>query len=124
MSRVIDTTLLYALFDVRDAHHADARAAFSDPERTLLDPVILMEWLQLVRHRNGRRASLDALEDLQRLPNVAMAIPSHPDAVARIMHNHGRLSWQDACCLATAQAAGARLLTADAQQQRVWAAMS
>lgn len=64
----VDTSWLVALFDEDDEHHAKAWKDAKEPGALLLNPVILIEFLEVARRRGGRAASLQALADVERMP--------------------------------------------------------
>lgn len=65
-----DTSAIYALFDVDDARHPQARAAFEHAEPVLIPHEILVESMALLVRRLGFAAAAEAGLQLRGLPHV------------------------------------------------------
>jgi len=114
VTRVADTSVLYALLSRDDAHHEKAREDVSDPEPIVVPTEILVETVDLVSYRFGKEAGPRALEGLLSLPHVRVAEKVHIDAVQRVYAEaKGRLSLADAFVVQTCRALGARPLSYD-----------
>lgn len=115
MTRVADTSVLYALVDGDDDHHGAAREALADPDPVLVPTEILVETHWTVGRRLGSDAARAALEDLLATPHVAVADPVHFEAVWRVFDEaDGALSLADAFVVQTCRALGAEPLAFDA----------
>jgi predicted nucleic acid-binding protein len=90
------------------------------PEPILIDPIVLAEFLDLVRRRWGLDASRRAMADLLQIPTVRVTTAPKPAAVARVMERHGGLSWFDAAAICTGLNEGARLRTFDSRQAKAF----
>lgn len=114
MTRVGDTSALYALFDADDAHHEDAKAALEDPEPIDVPTEVLVETIDLVEYRSTSETARAALAWLLDRPNVRIADPVHVPAV-RDLHAEagGALSLADAFVVQTCRALGADALAFD-----------
>ena len=119
----VDSSWLYAFFDAADAHHGAARAEASAPGAWLVNPVALVETLDLVRHRTGRATSVRFYETLLGMGQVHLVGAPKPAVMARLMAQHGGISWQDASVLATALDEGADLRTFDKDQRKAFEAL-
>lgn len=120
----VDTSWLYALFDADDKHHGRVLAEVSVAGPLLVNPVILVEFLDLVRRRGGRVASIQAYEDMLRLTHLRFTSAPKPAGVARVMGRPGGLTWMDATAVATALDEGSGLRTFDAAQRTAFEALA
>lgn len=114
--RVADTSALYALFSVTDAHHARARVAFEDPEPIQVPPEILSETLALLQFRHSFGAARKAGAFLRSLPHVAVEPPSSQIIDASwttFIEAAGKLSYPDATVVSWCLALGARAIAFD-----------
>ena len=114
---VVDASVLIALLDAGDAHHANARsiAAAHASEGFLIHPVTLAEVLVgAVRNGRGtqRVSELTAMGVLAAEPD-----PTEPLFLAELRVNTG-LPLPDCCVLSTALSVGASIATFDARLGR------
>lgn len=124
MSRVFDTSVLYAAFHREDVNHARARtdlAAFA-PWRVPL--AVLTEFLNLVAFRFGAKAARSALGDLKGAGLLEIVQPQEPAAVDRIWDSDTRLSYADAVGIQEALQSGVPLLTYDHVQDKAYRALT
>lgn len=121
MTRVGDTSALYALFDEDDDFHPPAKAALEDPEPIAVPTEILVETVDLVAYRSTERLARRGLGWLLDRPNVRIADPVHMPAVREVHRDaDGELSLADAFVIQTCRALGADPLAFDeAIRQRV-----
>lgn len=114
MTRVADTSALYALFSEGDAHHERARTDMQDPEPVVVPTEILVETLGLIGVRHGPKAAFRALRDLLAIRHLAVAERVHFGAVRAVYEAHdGRLSLADAFVIQTCRVLAARPLAYD-----------
>lgn len=119
----LDSSWLFAFFDREDDHHAQARREASDPRAMLLNPTILIETLDLVRHRADRETSATVARAIAAVPNIRLvANPKLPRLIA-LMEKRGGMSWHDATAIATALDEGADLRTFDRDQRKAFEAL-
>lgn len=98
---LLDTSALYALASVEDAHHEDARAALraieTSGEELLVHTYVLLETFALVHRRHGLPAAVRISRDTAALPTVVVDRPLHDRAIERLRRTRrGRLSLVDA----------------------------
>jgi predicted nucleic acid-binding protein len=120
----VDTSWLFALLNVEDAHHLRARKEAQDPGTLLVNPTALVETLDLVWGREGREGSLAAYRAILMLPQLQLMESPKGAAMARWIEKFGRLSWADASVLCTAQTEGAGLRSFDDRQRKAFAALA
>lgn len=113
MVRVADSSALYAALVREDAHHADAREALAEPEPIVVPTEILVETINLLDLRVGRRAGREALASLMSLPHLSLADKVQFEAVRRIYDGNPGLSLADAFVVQTCRAMGAPPLSYD-----------
>lgn len=114
MTRVADTSALYALLAKGDQNHDRAVDAVCDPEPILVPSTILAETIDLVKYRYGVIPGLQAMEDLMSLPHLAVADDVPFEGVrAEYERVGGRLSVADAIVVQTCRALGAKPLAYD-----------
>lgn len=130
---VVDTSLLYALFDAKDKWHKDAKRALEEHRPVLVPPGILQETLDLLRYRHGAKVAVAALQWLAKADQVVLE-PRHGDASFAIVLNEYNtttkavdggfdaqaLSIADAWCIAYAIANETPLLTKDTNQEKAF----
>lgn len=111
---VADTSLLFALFDAADAHHAKARAEAARQRSFVVPSEILVETLAIFRVRRGREASLQVLRALRSMPHARVAA-TKPAVVERAVAavGEGPLSYQDWIVVHTCRASGGQPWTFD-----------
>lgn len=119
----VDTSWIVALFDPLDEHHAAAWKEAQKPDSLAVNPVIIVEFLEVVRRKAGRAMSVQALEDLGKLPHLRLASAPKVGPLARAFEKGG-ISWQDASAICTALDEGAGLRTFDANQRKAFKAMA
>lgn len=120
MMRVVDTSLLYALFNRSDIHHQEAQDAFRQPAPIGVPASVLQETLDLVRFRHGKQSAVHAYEDLLSLAHVRFLQPPAGTAVSKLWAEEDPLSHADAGAIVTAWSEDADLLTKDAKQRAVF----
>jgi predicted nucleic acid-binding protein len=81
LTRVVDTSTLYTLFDEDDAHHEKAREHLADPEPIQVPRAVLAETIDLVEYQTDHRQASRVLDWLLGRPNVTVAEPVHVPAV-------------------------------------------
>lgn len=119
----VDTSWLFALFDEDDVHHSKARKEAEQPGRLLVNPIVLVEMLDLVKARAGRKTSLEVHDALVRMSQVQLVEAPRGSTFVRVMEA-GHDSWHDASAIATALDEGAGLRTFDAAQKKTFAALA
>lgn len=121
---VVDSSLLFALFNAADEWHEDAKRAIGGPDPVLVPPGILQETLDLVRLRQGPRAANQALAWLQAQQPILLST-SRSDAsfsaATKAAPRHPKLSFADVWCVAHAHEHELGLLTKDKDQKRAFA---
>jgi predicted nucleic acid-binding protein len=120
----VDTSWLFGFLDQKDLHHQKARREAEERGLLLLNPITLVETLELVQWRAGREGSIAALRAILMIPQLRLMEAPKAAAMARWVERHGRLSWADASVLCTAQSEGAGLRTFDANQRKAFAALA
>ena len=114
MTRVADTSALYALFSDVDRFHRRAVSNVGDPDPLLIPTEILVETIDLLAYRFGSAAGRSALASLLRLPHVSVAERVELPPVRRIYERaRGRLSLADCFVIQTCVALGADPLAYD-----------
>lgn len=115
MTRVADTSVLYAFFDADDVHHDAAVSDLGDPEPIVVPTEVLAETIDLVVDRALHEVASAALEDLLALPHVSvMGERVHVSAVQDIYQDAGgALSLTDAFVVQACRVLGARPLAYD-----------
>lgn len=114
MTRVADTSFLYAFFVLKDAHHDDAVAAMSSAEPIVVPTEILAETIDLLAWRFDHRAALQSLDDLRTLEHVRFGEAANVDAVRNLYAEHaGKLSLEDCYVVQICRVLGAKPLTFD-----------
>ncbi len=118
MTWVADTSWLYALVDDRDPHHLQARSKARQPEPVEVPETILAETLDLIRYRQGKQASKDALRGFERLPHFVLGAPIRLEEVAAVWRAEEALSFADSTAVAAALSRGRGLASFDRRQIR------
>lgn len=119
MTRVADTSVLYAVFDDADAHASRARSDLALPEPIAVPTEILVETTDLLDRRCGRKAAEAALAALLSLPHVRVADQVEIEAVKAIhAASRGKLSLADSIVVQTCRVLGAAPLAYDADISR------
>ncbi len=120
MTRIADTSVLYALFDASDKWHKQARQDVARPEPMVVPREILAETMDLILRKGGHDAALRAFASL-----VALPVTRIPEETARLeaVRNHfaeanGKLSWADSVVVEFARARAAGLLSYDKEIHR------
>lgn len=130
----IDTSLLYALFNVRDQWHGQAKRSVEDHRPLLVPPGILQETLDLLRYRHGAKAAEAAWHWLANADKVVLEPRSGDASFSAVLEGQGRagkaaggfdpaLSLADRWCVAYAVANGTVLLTKDGRQEKAFRAL-
>jgi len=114
VTRVADTSVLYALFSEADRFHRRAREDIADPEPVVVPTEVLVETIDLLAYRFGFPAGRKALDFLVGLPHIGIADKVDVAAV-RAVHRgaRGRLSLADSFVVQTCLALGAEALAYD-----------
>ncbi len=116
MTRVADTSALYALFSEEDRFHERAVEGVGDPDPIVVPTEILAETIDLLTYRFGFVAGRRALDFLLGLPHVGIAEKVEVAAVRAIYRAaRGRLSLADSFVVQTCLALGGEPLAYDRQ---------
>lgn len=118
MTRVIDTSVLYAAFDAADPRRPQALDVLAKPEPIDLPVPTLAEFLHLVGRRHGHAAAATAWEDLRSIGTIALVHPEGVEAALSLWSSDAGLSLVDALGIQCALK-GPRLLTFDCHQAAV-----
>jgi predicted nucleic acid-binding protein len=112
---VADSSVLYALFDATDGHHAVARAEAARRRPFVVPSEILTETLGLVNWRLGRDAARAALAALLAMPHarIVSSRQSVVDEALRAASTLGPLTYQDWILVHACKSSGARPWTYD-----------
>lgn len=114
MTRVADTSVLYALFSEADRFHGRAIKDVSDPDPIVLSTEVLGETIDLLKYRFGFDAGGRALDFLLGLPHLALAERVEVAAVRAVYRGaRGRLNLTDSFVVQTCLALGAEALAYD-----------
>ena len=114
MTRVADTSALYALFSENDRFHERAVRDAENPDPIAIPTEILVETVDLLAYRFGFRAATLALHYLLQLPHVGLADKVEFGAVLGIYDGaKGAMSLADAFVVQTCMALGAGALAYD-----------
>lgn len=114
MTRVADSSFVYAFFSEDDRHHAAAWRAVHDAEPIAVPSEILVESIDLIARRKGRAVALAALQDLLAVGHVRLAERAPFEGVrAAYEAGGGRLSLADAVVVQTCLVLGATALAYD-----------
>jgi uncharacterized protein len=105
VSVVVDTSALFALLDIRDAHHESAVAFWTDPddEDLVTHAYVVVETVALVRARLGSAAVVALIDDL--LPAIRLEMvdrPLHESCLADHRRTGGGTSLVDRVTIAFA----------------------
>lgn len=115
---VVDTSYLVAAFDGDDRRHAQSRKGMLETPQLLVPTEVLVETLGVVKAKQGRAASVAALDALYGLANIRWVETCDLPHSYRIYKDEGHLSLVDAIGVATALRNDAPLLTHDDRQER------
>ena len=118
MTRVVDTSVLFAALNADDAHHRAARETLADPEPVHVPTEVLVETVDLVHHRFGKEAAKQAAVRIRALPHVRIADKVDVDGVIAVHAAHRSLSLADAVVVQTGRHLAATVLTFDKKLQR------
>ena len=114
MTRVADTSALYALFSEADRFHGRAVHDVGDPDPIVVPTEVLVETIDLLTYHFGFGAGRSALDFLVGLPHVGIAEKVEVAAVRAIYRAaRGRLSLVDSFVVQTCLALGAEALAYD-----------
>ena len=114
MTRVADTSVLYALFSEADRFHGKAIDDIGDPDPVVVPTEVLVETIDLLTYRFGFGAGREALDFLLGLPHVGIAEKVEVAAVRAIHRGaRGRLSLADSFVVQTCLALGAEIVAYD-----------
>ena len=114
MTRVADTSVLYALFSEEDRFHERAMDDVGVSDPIAVPSEILVETIDLLAYRFGAGAGKKALEFLLGLPHVSIAEKVEFSGVKGIYDGaRGRLSLADAFAVQTCVTLGAEILAYD-----------
>lgn len=114
---VADTSFLIAVFDSSDPRRSKAREELDKAARVVIPTEILVETLGVLKVKASRRAAIDALEKLLRLPNVTWSECCDFQGTLAIYRSHPALSFPDAVVVRECITRGARLLSFDERQR-------
>ena len=114
MTRVADTSALYALFSEEDAFHPRAVDQVGDVDPIVVPSEILVETIDLIAYRFTFEAARQALAYLLHLPHVSVADRVEVGPVQTVFDEaRGSLSLADAFVVQTCAALGADALAYD-----------
>lgn len=114
MTRVGDTSFLYAFFVLKDARHEEAVEAMESPEPIVVPTEVLAETIDLLAWRFDHATALRCLDDLRTLEHVRFGEPVNVDAVRNVFAEHGgRLSLEHCFVVQACRVLGAQPLTFD-----------
>ena len=114
MTRVADTSALYALFSEDARFQERATRDLRDPDPIMIPTEVLAETVDLLAYRFRYPAAAKALDFLLRLPHVGIADRVEVSAVKAIYDRaRGALSLADAFVVQTCLALGADALAYD-----------
>lgn len=114
MTRVADTSALYALFSENDQFHERAARDVGDPDPIVVPTEILVETVDLLAYRFGFKAARQALRYLLGLPHVSLSEKVEFGAVLDVYEGaKGALSLADAFVVQTCLVLGAGALAYD-----------
>ena len=114
MTRVADTSALYALFSEADRFHGRAVEDVGDPDPIVVPTEVLVETIDLLTYRFGFGAGRSALDFLVGLPHVGIAEKVEVAAVQAIYRAaRARPSLADSFVVQTCLALGAEALAYD-----------
>lgn len=118
MIALVDSGFLYALFDIDDVHHNDARAVLENPElKPLLPDTVLVELAYLLQARLGHYRMREIIREM--VDDPLFLIPLIPDDLSRIEmllteYADARLDFVDTSIVAIAERLNVRyILTVD-----------
>ena len=132
--KAIDTSVLYALFNATDEHHAAARQAVLSHYPIYVPGCVLQETLDLLRFRHGRQVASNALAWLKSTPQFALGGSALEQSYTRAQNlfldlsdtlsphlatARGRATFADVWCITQAAALAIPLLTSDIHQAAV-----
>lgn len=101
MSRVLDTSVILAVFDREDPRRPETLDALRDPTATLVPPEVLTETLGVAHGRMGYEVGRAIREDLADLGNIVFLNSTAQERVGPIFEQaDGSLSWTDAAVVA------------------------
>jgi len=114
VTRVADTSVLYALFSEADRFHRAAVEDVGDPDPIVMPTEVLVETIDLLTYRFGFDAGRSAFDFLVDLPHVGIAEKVEVEAV-RAIHRaaRGQLSLADSFVVQTCLALGVDALAYD-----------
>ena len=114
MTRVGDTSVLYALFSEEDAFHERAMNDVGESEPIVVPSEILVETVDLIAYRSTHGTAKRALTYLLQLPHVSLSERVEVGAVQAIFDGaKGRLSFADAFVVQTCLSLAADVLAYD-----------
>lgn len=114
MSRVADTSFLYALYNADDAHHEDAGKDLRTGQPVYVPMPVLTETVALIHYRQGYATAKRVLTHLLELPIVRVREGAPlPAVVAAYGMGQGKLSFVDSVVVETCHAFAAKPLTYD-----------
>jgi predicted nucleic acid-binding protein len=123
MTRVADTSFLFAAFDAGDRRQPEALDRLADPEPIDLPAPTLAEFLLVLTRKKGHAAAVVAWQDLERLGSLAIVHPPQMAAALELWRQDARTSFVDALGVMWALAGGHGLLTYDGHQSAILAAL-
>ena len=117
---VVDTSVLVASVDPKDAHHDEAMQILADVGPTVVPNEVLVETVGLLSHRASRQQARAFAARLRRTPRFELGHESDMDGALRLLDNFPQLSIVDACAVTLAWRLGAELDTFDDAQRAAW----
>lgn len=122
LTRVADTSFLYAAFDAADARHKEARDEIAKAQALNIPLCVMAEFLDLVTYRHDHRTARQVQLDLMKLATVALVPLRDERGVLSIWAAHPDLSMVDAVGIKACIEAQATLLSYDSKQTKALAA--
>lgn len=114
LTRVADSSFIFALFDEAEPGHAQAYEWAEDGEGIEILPEVLGETLGVAHRRLGFAKARLMWEGLIQMPQVEVLETADVEALADVfLRSGGKLSWVDAAVVAACKASGARPLCFD-----------
>ena len=117
---VADTSVLYALADEEDAHHAQAMREAGRQRSVLVPSEILAETLAMIGFRLGKDAARAWLSAFRQIPHARVAATRQAivDDACASLARPGSLSYPDWILVHTCRSVGAQPWTFDADVRR------
>jgi predicted nucleic acid-binding protein len=119
MSRVADTSFLFAAFDRSDSRQAAAFEELREPSPIHVPPEVVGEMLGVLQKRKGADAAREFWTQIQAIPHLRMLDTTDTVGVSNVYRDSKRLTWVDASVVHWCRHLGARPLCYDQDIQRM-----